>query len=170
METVSKPPADPGKAGRRIRAYLRCIGINDDTAIERLSEQILSAPDGAGSSDGLEKAAMENILRQTEVWLLALNEYAAKNGLPRPDPLAGRRLRMIVSKDPAAFLCQPDIKVFSDTQVLGYTLAVPEIKKSIMPTQQLGRLPLWLRKEFRQKIVSNLKNVWHKLTGFFHQE
>jgi hypothetical protein len=151
METISEASQAHSGATQRLRVYLRCLGIDDDAALQRLSERVLQIAGQSGSADNLEQAVISEILRCKEAWFRALSDEAA-NGMASsgPDPLTGWRLRMILRKNPDALLCQPDLELCAAAAAAESrdTRAVPQAHESEMPTQPLEELPAGLQKEF----------------------
>jgi hypothetical protein len=153
MDTVIHTDDSRDAASRRVRAYLRSAGIDDNHALERLAELILELAEQSPAGEPIEQAAMQLVLNRRDAWLTALTGHAAGKGHV-PDPFAGWRLKMILRKQPQAFLAEPH-SLGAELDTFEWP-AVPEISESQMPAQELGKLPLPLRRSFWRQLSGSL--------------
>jgi hypothetical protein len=165
METVTENPNVRGDAAQRVRAYLEFLGIDNGPAIEQISKQILQMPGQRENDDN--SAAMDEIIRRKGLWYNALNEYSAKSNSPSPNPLVAHQLRMVLHKNPDAFIGQPGPELLADVGELPIFPATPTPHEGQMPSQPLGQLPVGLQKVFWQTAILKIKSILSKVMYLF---
>ena len=144
---------------RRLHAYLRCLGIQDDEVLGRLSDQIMTEPGFDSDSPQLEDRGLQKIFLARDIWFKALSGSPDSS---QNDPLVGWRLRAILRRHPEALLCEPDVSSLN-AENQARLVAVPRAHQANMPEQPLGSVPAPLRGSFWRGAADALKVAWHQL-------
>ena len=148
---------------QRLRAFLRCLGIEDVHALDRVSERILQAAEAVEDDSAFESAVMDEVFRLEDAWIRGLSESSgACKTAQEADPFAGWRLRSVLRKHPEALLQSPDPILLDGKAESWERCCTPEIREIRMQHQPLGKMPIGLRKEFWRSIGRRMRSIWPK--------
>jgi hypothetical protein len=168
MESLDKSTINVSNGTQCVRAYLRCLGFEDDRTVGRLSDWIYQHVKQEKPDVDPEQAALGEVLARRAIWFTAINEYMAQ-GQPGSDPLVGWHFRRMIQKRPDAFLGEPDRETL-DLPAALTVRAVPPIRESEMPSQPLQPLPAGLRLQFWRSVAAGLKGTRQKLMAYWGRE
>jgi len=167
METVNSSTA----AERRMRAYLQCLGVvAGESALSRLSQQLLATRDQRPDSDDYDAVCMVDVLRRKEAWFAFLNKCFPQASPLQTDPFVGWRMKRILTQHPEALLQEPNTRIISDDGGLWDRKAIPRVRKRDMPVQPLGDMPAGLQKKSWASAASRVHHGWRSLFTHLHRE
>ncbi len=164
MESLEKSTIDTNNETRRVQAYLRCLGFENDQTVGQLTDGIYTHIRHEKPDTDPETAALEEVLERKASWFTAINEYMAHS-----DPLVGWHFRSMMQKHPDTFLSDPG-KEALDLPAHLTARATPPIRESEMPSQPLQPLPAGLRLQFWRSVAAVLKGTRQKLMAYLGRE
>jgi hypothetical protein len=164
MATVTPTTSEDDTATRRVRAYLRSLGVVDEIAVQRLADQLLASIPQNKDRSVRERLAMDAACGFKEVWYEAFSSCFDKDSPRHPDPLAGWRLWAIMRRQPEALLADPDVERINGIGEFGQGYAMPRVLEREMPSQPLGELPVALKKTFWQSVGLHTRRLGRTLT------
>jgi hypothetical protein len=127
MATVTPTTSEDDTATRRVRAYLRSLGVVDEIAVQRLADQLLASIPQNKDRSVRERLAMDAACGFKEVWYEAFSSCFDKDSPRHPDPLAGWRLWAIIRRQPEALLADPDVERINGIGEFGQGYAMPRV-------------------------------------------
>lgn len=152
-----EPMTPSGRLARRVRAYLRCLGLRDEQVLGELTGRIMEIAEQARTTTP-EQAAMEECFRLKDSCYSAMSE----KGNAAAQVMVGWQLRAVLKDHPEELLAAREFHTAS-----AQGLAVPESHQELMPIQPLGDMPAPLRKEFWRKVAWRLRSTGSHLIGRF---
>lgn len=155
------PAADRSYAQRLLEAYLLGLGIVDESARHRATNELIQAAQESGGESSLTERANDLVFRHTEAWISALGSHAPTAARADTDPLRGWRLRAMLKERGDQFLREPTPQVAAQYATRMNWASVPESHPADMPAQQLGDVPAALKKEFWRKAAKAIRGTWH---------
>jgi hypothetical protein len=164
MESLEKSTIDSNNETRRVQAYLRCLGFEDDRTVSQLTDRIYQSITQERPDVDPETAALKEVLDRKASWFTAINEHMAHS-----DPLVGWHFRSMMQKHPDAFLSDPG-KEALDLPAHLTARATPPIRESQMPPQPLQPLPAGFRLQFWRSVAAVLKGTRQKLMAYWGRE
>lgn len=153
---------------QRVRAFLRCLGFENDQDTGRLTDRICQHIRQEQTDVDPDKAALEEVFDRRAAWFTAVNEYMLQ-GQPGSDPLVGWHFRRMIQKHPDAFLGEPDMEKL-DVPAALTVRATPAIRENEMPPQPLQPLPAGLRLQFWRSVAAGLKGTRQKIMAYWGRE
>lgn len=162
MESLDKSTINVSNETRRVRAYLRSLGIEDDQTVGQLTDRIYQ------HSTQEQSDALEEVFDRKAFWFSAIEEHMAQ-GQPGSGPLVGWQFRRMIQKHPDAFLGEPDMEAL-DLPAALTVRATPAIRESEMPPQPLQPLPAGLRLQFWRSVAAGLKGTRQKIMAYWGRE